>query len=89
MNIIRTAVGQENNVTVTEQGDFYNTRALKDACTHCPAQSVGFAKARQLVIHQDYPEGYIIKNHYDLDDEKPQDKKVRLMPGSASYKPKD
>ncbi|KAG0717042.1 hypothetical protein GWK47_055240 [Chionoecetes opilio] len=86
LRIIRKAVGEENNVTVMERTDFYDLRALKSACTLRRTQSVGFAKARQLVVDAQYPEGYVMKNTYNFDEETDGvDKRVRLMPGRSPY----
>lgn len=87
--VIRTAVGDGNNVITMEREDFYDLNSLRAACTLRPAQSVGFAKARQLVLDSQYPEGYIINNTYKFDVETANvDKCVRLMPGRAAYQPR-
>lgn len=86
LRIIKYAVGKENIVTVMIREDFFHFRTLKDQVPFRP--QTGFAKARQLVIDANYPQGYIQKNTYLFDMEVDGvDKRMRLMAGTEKNNP--
>ena len=86
--IIQKAVTKENVIFRMQREDLYNVKFLEDYCTvrHKP----GISAARQLVVDSSYKEGYVIRNHYNVDHEDypigcESDVKVSFMPGRGPY----
>ncbi|KAG0724555.1 hypothetical protein GWK47_005032 [Chionoecetes opilio] len=80
--IIRSAVKKFLVVPMTRD-DFFDVKALQNEVSQ--RSTPGFSKACQLVVSHTYPEGYIIKNDYNLEDVVADIIKIRLMKGRSGY----
>ncbi|KAG0711802.1 hypothetical protein GWK47_019832 [Chionoecetes opilio] len=80
--IIRSAVKKFLVVPMTRD-DFFDVKALQNEVSR--RSTPGFSKACQLVVSHTYPEGYIIKNDYNLEDVAADIIKIRLMKGRSGY----
>ncbi|KAG0723540.1 hypothetical protein GWK47_042477 [Chionoecetes opilio] len=81
--IIRSAVKKKFLVVPMTRDDFFDVKAMQNEISR--RSTTGFSKACQLVVSHTYPEGYIIKNDYNLEDVAADIIKNRLMKGRNGY----
>ncbi|KAG0724398.1 hypothetical protein GWK47_005156 [Chionoecetes opilio] len=81
--IIRSAVKKKFLVVPMTRDDFFDVKALQNEVSR--RSTPGFSKACQLVVSHTYPEGYIIKNYYNLEDVAADIIKIRLMKERSGY----
>ena len=67
---IQSSVKEKLNVTVMKINDFLAFSVLENYCTWrtLVAYKGAFQKAKQIIVSQEFPESYVIKLHYNLED---------------------